>query len=64
MKDLIQKDIDRCNNHRCSLRSNCRRYMQLKNDNRLGRQGEISVNRFGNTNGTYTKQCNHYISIS
>lgn len=27
--NIINNDISRCNNHRCRLRMNCKRYLQL-----------------------------------
>lgn len=32
--ELISEDVVRCNNHRCMLRTNCKRYMQLAADKR------------------------------
>lgn len=60
MKPLNQ-DVTRCNNHRCSLRTNCKRYLQLKLDFEEKMQEYILVSRFGNKEET--KSCEHYLKL-
>jgi len=58
---LLNKDIARCMNHRCSLRTYCKRYMQLKFDYENNEQGIVPVSRFGNKDET--KSCEHYLKL-
>lgn len=53
---LIHPEAIRCVNHRCSLRTNCRRYLQLaidKQEKAVGRK----VSRFGDVDTTI--KCHH-----
>lgn len=45
----LPNDISRCNNHRCRLRNNCKRYLQIAYDFHKDRNNKIPVTRFSGT---------------
>ena len=63
MKNLIPDDNSRCNNHRCAMRSDCARYMQLELDAKKNNPLH-SVTRFGNPDGHWTETCGHFIDAN
>jgi hypothetical protein len=50
MKDFIEIETVRCNNHRCTLRTKCGRYLQLPVDFHEHRNEKTYVNRFSGSN--------------
>ena len=57
---LIPGDVSRCSNNRCSLRTNCARYLQVEQDYK-NRDFAHSYTRFGNEDRSYTRNCQHFI---
>jgi|GEM_PF-6061006 len=60
MDALINDDTTRCVNHRCSLRSSCKRYLQCQID-KYNEAKHMSYHRFGDL--VETVKCHHYIHI-
>lgn len=66
---FLPYDRSRCTNHRCLLRTNCKRYMALKYDKENEKSGstpsEVLVTRFEPKNGDdyKTVECEHQIGF-
>lgn len=58
---LIHPEAIRCCNHRCTLRTNCKRYMQLMHDKVEKRDG-IKVTRYGDVD--ITVSCHYHEPIN
>lgn len=59
VKNLISRDVSRCNDSLCPKAEDCRRFLQLEIDKK-NKETHISITDFGGREG----ECDYYLTLS